>query len=387
MHTCAQEYSIVTPPIPTHIAARNLIDRISTAFPINPAPAESSLFVPNNAEEWQNQQVRPFRGRRWTELALDDLSGHTGAFYSFTPEAFCYYLPALLCAALPVESESGNRARAREQLQSDALWSLCLSGSDVLVSKGWQRKQLLFEGIIKNQASVIADYLDFVFANADAFHARYKAACGMERYWGSVEGKRAEARRAFFYDLTHWVRPTGLEPDCETLFQLIEAAFSEAPCPADHQITYSGSPDQLDIDLDFRGKHWRGLDPEFIISQQSALSFFRPEAMRFFLPAFLFAALANFSDNEIDQYLVHHFVTMGDSWFQWQSQKFSCLSQSEREAVAAYLRYQQKPKPCNLPGLLADDPVRGPEMMRNHRDEEEERWLKIELALENYWLK
>jgi uncharacterized protein DUF6714 len=45
-----------------------------------------------------------FRGRRWNEISLTQLDYHSSALRQFTPEAFAYYLPAFMLAALANES-------------------------------------------------------------------------------------------------------------------------------------------------------------------------------------------------------------------------------------------------------------------------------------------
>jgi hypothetical protein len=41
-----------------------------------------------------------FAGKHWQELSVEFLTTHLDALYDFTPEAFCFYLPAYLLAAV-----------------------------------------------------------------------------------------------------------------------------------------------------------------------------------------------------------------------------------------------------------------------------------------------
>jgi hypothetical protein len=38
-----------------------------------------------------------FSGREWQDVTWDDWESHRDALYAFTPEAFAYYLPSILC--------------------------------------------------------------------------------------------------------------------------------------------------------------------------------------------------------------------------------------------------------------------------------------------------
>ncbi len=50
----------------------------------------------------------------------------------------------------------------------------------------------------------------------------------------------------------------------------------------------------------FKGKHWREVSLETLISNRDHLSFFTPEAFRFYLPAFLIALLTHPNPLDLD---------------------------------------------------------------------------------------
>jgi hypothetical protein len=41
-----------------------------------------------------------FRGQDWKAITWEDWDGHPDAIYTFTPEAFAYYLPSIICLSI-----------------------------------------------------------------------------------------------------------------------------------------------------------------------------------------------------------------------------------------------------------------------------------------------
>jgi hypothetical protein len=75
----------------------------------------------------------------------------------------------------------------------------------------------------------------------------------------------------------------------EKLIQQIEAAFAGMEQPGDEEIV----PDlrQLEDNFDLKGRHWRELSVADILRHNGSPFVFAPVAYRFFLPAYLLAAL------------------------------------------------------------------------------------------------
>lgn len=93
-----------------------LLARIHSAFADVPPPPDDRL-VSDGGSYLEGDAIRQaFRGRRWHEVPLDDLRREVAALYFFTPEAFRYYLPAFLAAAVadPARSDTipGSLIRA-----------------------------------------------------------------------------------------------------------------------------------------------------------------------------------------------------------------------------------------------------------------------------------
>ena len=81
--------------------ARLLIARLEQAFEGPAAPASDRVVYDNSGAHLECAQIRAkFAGRHWRELGIDDLEGEADALAFFTPEAFDFYLPAFIRAAV-----------------------------------------------------------------------------------------------------------------------------------------------------------------------------------------------------------------------------------------------------------------------------------------------
>lgn len=77
--------------------------------------------------------------------------------------------------------------------------------------------------------------------------------------------------------------------DIEEALKVIETAFVNTPYPGDSNLVWSH--DEVEMEHDFRGEHWRDIPLNLIFTHQMGLAFFTREAFRFYLPAFMRAIL------------------------------------------------------------------------------------------------
>src|SRR6476659_4487759 len=79
----------------------------------------------------------------------------------------------------------------------------------------------------------------------------------------------------------------------------ITTAFGSAPYPGDEEIVSMliiggqlvDDPERKEIKEAFRGSHWTAVSHETLMRNRDSLPFFTPAGLRFFLPAYLLAAL------------------------------------------------------------------------------------------------
>ncbi|RKH13039.1 hypothetical protein D7V97_06660 [Corallococcus sp. CA053C] len=148
----------------------------------------------------------------------------------------------------------------------------------------------------------------------------------------------------------------------EQLRRHIENAFADVPRPADDRIAYApGAWETPELIRDFRGRHWKDIPVERIRQHAAHLSLLSPEALPYYLPAYLLAAL---TDLDVRDFLLSQLSIPDEShpdvrkYFQ---QRFGLLSSAQRNAIQMFLRWGR-------------DEASGP-AARQH-------WAR---ALETYW--
>ena len=75
------------------------------------------------------------------------------------------------------------------------------------------------------------------------------------------------------------------------VIRLIEDVWREARYPGDDRIVPAGSLEFHGIENYFRGTTWRGHSAIDLRCHRAAFSFFTPQAFRYWLPAFMIAAI------------------------------------------------------------------------------------------------
>ena len=122
----------------------------------------------------------------------------------------------------------------------------------------------------------------------------------------------------------------------------IDKAFADTPYPQGEHIGWDGIDDTL------RGKHWRDIPLDIIIRERSELSFLTPAGFRFYLPAFMLAALRHYDEvNTLSGYLVASLSpepqkdlidpTKPD-YTDWLRKRVAPFKLDEAEAVWAFLK-------------------------------------------------
>ena len=119
------------------------------------------------------------------------------------------------------------------------------------------------------------------------------------------------------------------------VIRLIEDAWRDVPYPGDDKIFTPDSYDDEDIVNYFGGTTWRGHEPARLRAHSSAFTFFTPEAFHYWFPAFMIAAI---QDPEEADVILHYIPwSLND---RYAPKRWALFSLAQRQAVAAYLRFQ-----------------------------------------------
>lgn len=132
----------------------------------------------------------------------------------------------------------------------------------------------------------------------------------------------------------------------EHLKSLITDAFKDVPYPGDDRIagcSRIGCDDCDVIPEHFKGTTWQEHNPPSLTGFDAAISFFYPEALRYYLPAFLIATLDDSSGdclpNVYESLESIHWPWGGASEQARAKDHVSRLSILQRTAVAEYFKY------------------------------------------------
>lgn len=115
----------------------------------------------------------------------------------------------------------------------------------------------------------------------------------------------------------------------------IEAAWHDVPYPGDDHIFTPDSYDDEDIVNYFGGTTWRGHSAIDLRAHSSAFTFFTPEALHYWFPAFLIAEIQDPIAADVIGDYIPRSLTDGRPSMRW-----SLFSPAQRQAVLAYLRFQ-----------------------------------------------
>ena len=149
------------------------------------------------------------------------------------------------------------------------------------------------------------------------------------------------------------------------LIAQIEEAFQNTIHPAGAKITNCtwNCDECAEIAEAFEGKHWSNLkDVRFLRQHETALTFFEPEACRFYLPAFMLVSLRSranlWSIPERLEWNLTPPETEGDRIEDWKAKfnqtpmdyflwKVSGFTTEQKQAIRAYLQYYFEMYPEN----------------------------------------
>ena len=136
---------------------------------------------------------------------------------------------------------------------------------------------------------------------------------------------------------------SGQNRSAEQLAREIDRAFSAERYPGDDHLINSSSLEAVEVRDFLRGRRWNDLRIEELARNHASLFFLTPEALRYYIPAFLIASVLHYDDS--DQipstllFLLNPFA-MTDSDYQPRfRERFESLSDSERHAIRGFLEF------------------------------------------------
>jgi hypothetical protein len=128
----------------------------------------------------------------------------------------------------------------------------------------------------------------------------------------------------------------------EKLLQNIDEAFSSVPTPTSDNLVYDNSEYNLEckrIKEKFNGTHWRDLSIADLQGQSAALSFFSPDAFRFFLPAFLRVSILDYQRSDVipDSIVSDLSPPKDESLCSYWAERISPLSDMQKQVLREFI--------------------------------------------------
>lgn len=146
----------------------------------------------------------------------------------------------------------------------------------------------------------------------------------------------------------------GLTPDANEVVVEIEQAFAKAKYPGDGALVYDNSGGHLECNAvaeAFRTKHWKDVPLETIRREGQGLFFLTPEAYRFYLPAYLEAAVTHHreADAAIGSTLFSLELPKRKQDRESYRQRVSGFSAAQLRAIISWLRWMEKRYAADFP--------------------------------------
>lgn len=324
-------------------AAREALSALRSAFAGVPAPEPTRWVAARqrpNDDAAARKIAAVFAAKPRSELDEEFWSEQWSGLCYATAESYRYLLPSLLEGALNSALRAA-RERAESKLWGSAVyalspsaWRLYWEGGDAAFV---EQARLLTE----EQRRAVAAFLGAAMSSSSHYY-EHSAAHALAWGWNAVDTSALSRAREFYRRMTThaWPEPEGARE--RELAAAVRRAFEATPRPADDDMVGSMQGDEpAEYGLEFRGVDWRALHPEFISFNSAALSFFTPEAFRYFIPAFVIADIHGESGNANPLFhLTNALADEADELHGHSVAKLSRLVADEREALRAYLEWR-----------------------------------------------
>ena len=129
----------------------------------------------------------------------------------------------------------------------------------------------------------------------------------------------------------------------------IERAFADVPYPGDDKVPQRDAW-ATEYDVDFRGRHWSELTSQELWLQD--LPMLEVEALQYYLPAYLMAALDDLHQS-LTPFVLYHLCPEPekpdqDRFEAYRRQRFSIFTSAQRASIRAFLEYMRDHTGDNL---------------------------------------
>jgi hypothetical protein len=141
----------------------------------------------------------------------------------------------------------------------------------------------------------------------------------------------------------------------QQLARKIRDAFSTNDYPGDDKLVVGDDPESLQIRDVFKGKRWEEIPLSVLDYHYSSLSFFSPEAYRYYLPAFLLASVLNYrSAGMVPLSTILSLIApkkQGKMMMDWFLGRVSGLTPAQKAAIREFLEFMYLEHGSDFPNV------------------------------------
>ena len=371
-------------------------EEINAAFANLPVPAPRTL---TRDRKGAAKIRKEFANKNWQSIPPEFFVKGWSSFYYLSPEAYRYYLPALLLAGLQDTLEDSGLTHSVLWVLRPSFGALYYDGED----RDLRVKQSAFTPA---QYRAVCAFLGLMFDRNP--HWRHLAAQDLHWGWNDFPTPALEAVNNYYRELRSFTYPEPQEPEIAELCREIRTAFAMTPYPGDDQLSGSDQGDEpAENAMELRGVRWQSVHPTLLARCYTALSFLSTDGFRYFLPAFLLADLMvdeldydgnadpvfdlthDLYDRNMDQFDIGTFSALGDTFFNDMKEK---LGISRQKLIKTFKQINERQQTHDMHEYRLNRlmPFTHEERITiihylEFQARDEYRAIKIQQALERYW--
>lgn len=271
---------------------------IHRAFAELPVPTREALIPqPPACDDASRAEIREaLAGRSWQSLEPEFVEQRWAAFCYLSPEAYRYYLPALIVAGLTEAPEPTDLTHSILFGLLPCFVTLYYGDRDPHWRwwRDWYRARQ--ECFTDEQHRAVCEFLG-LFVRDDAHRYQHLAAQGLRWRWNRLDTPALHAAQEYYHRLHHFTYPEPTDPRVAAVCAEIRSAFAHTPYPGDEQLTELVDDEATENAMELRGLRWQSVHPKLLANCYTALTFLSDAGLRYFLPAFLMADLQYYGSN------------------------------------------------------------------------------------------
>jgi hypothetical protein len=276
-------------------------DAVNGAFAELPIPDPQTVIWTDDSD--RDSSVDEFHnvlaGKSWQSLPPGFASKWWAWFGNLTPEAYRYYVPALLTEALRGFASEDNPVYEVVSALHPSFRSIYYEGDDL----HFRMQQSDFN---ERQYLAACEFLGLVF-DRNVARSRHNAAQAIRYGWNLYDTPALQAVNAYYDRLRSYSYPEPDAPEKAALCREIRSAFEATRYPGDDDLSGSEQGEEsAEMALELRGVKWQSAHPELLARCYSALSFLTDAGFRYFLPAYMLDDLLNAESNSNATFQLTH---------------------------------------------------------------------------------